>query len=86
MRKLISFLCLEWRKREERKCEEISSGKFRVYLDLGKLEGKKKVWKVIFFPLFDLRKVKRKKNREESCKENFSYYKVKIFLPNMRGK
>jgi len=32
-----------------------------VYLDLVKLEGKKKIWKVIFFPLFDLRKVKRKK-------------------------
>jgi len=29
-------------------------------LDLGKLKGKK-VWKVIFFPLFDLRKAKRKK-------------------------
>jgi len=30
-------------------------------LDLGKLEGKKKDLKVVFFPLFDLRKVKRKK-------------------------
>jgi len=34
---------------------------FRVYLGLEKLERKKKVWKVIFFSMFGLRKVKRKK-------------------------
>jgi len=55
-------------------------------LDLEKLEGKKKkIWKVIFFPLFGLRKVKRKKNRGESCKD-LNFYEEKIFRPNMRGK
>jgi len=29
---------------------------------------------------------KKKKNREESCKENLSCYEEKIFLPNIRGK
>ena len=32
-----------------------------MYLGLEKLERKKKVWKVIFFSMFGLRKVKRKK-------------------------
>jgi len=51
-----------------------------------KLKGKKKIRKAVFFSLFGLRKVKRKKNREENCKENLSYYEEKIFLPNIRGK
>jgi len=55
-------------------------------LDLEKLEGKKKIWKLVFFPSFSLRKVKRKKNGEEHCKENLSCYEEKIFLPNMREK
>ena len=59
---------------------------FRVCLDLRKLEGKKKNWKVVFFPLFGLRKVKKKQNREEKCKENLSCYEEKFFLPNIRGK
>jgi len=55
-----------------------------VYLDLGKLKGKKKFWKVIFFPIFGLMKVK--KNKEEKWKENLSCYEENFFLPNMRGK
>ena len=55
-------------------------------LDLEKWEGKKKFWKVTFFSLCGLRKVKRKKNREEKCKENLSHYEENFFLPNMRGK
>ena len=54
-------------------------------LDLGKLE-EKKIWKATFFSLFGLRKVKRKKNKEESYKKNLGCYEEKIFLPNMRGK
>ena len=46
---------------------------FRVCLDLGKLEGKKKNLKSNFFSLFGLRKVKRKKSREEKGKENLFY-------------
>jgi len=57
-----------------------------VYLDLEKLEGKKKILKVTFFPLFSLRKVKRKKNREEKWKENLTCCEEKFFLPNMRAK
>jgi len=55
-------------------------------LDFGRLEGKKKIWKVTFFLLFGLRKVNKKKNKEEKCKENLSCDEQKYFLPNMRGK
>ena len=34
---------------------------FRVYLDLEKLKWKKKIWKVVFFPLFGLRNTTKKK-------------------------
>ena len=57
-----------------------------VCLDLEKLKEKKKIQKVVFFPLFDSRKVKKKKNREENYKENLSCYKENFFLPNMREK
>ena len=55
-------------------------------LDHEKLEGKKKIWKISFFPLFCMRKVKRKKSKEEKGEENLFYYEEKFFLPNMRGK
>jgi len=38
-------------------------------LDLEKLEGKKKIWKVTFFPLFGLRKVKRKKIERKNVRK-----------------
>ena len=52
-----------------------------MYLDLEKLEGKKKNLKSNFFSIvwyFGLRKVKRKKNREEKGKENLCCYEKKL--------
>ena len=51
------------------------------------LKERKTFWKVyFFFVLFDLRKIKMEKNREEKSKEKLYCYEEKIFLPNMRGK
>jgi len=63
---------------------KVSTSSFRLCLDLEKLKEKKKYLE-FFFLLFGLRKVKRKKNEEESRRKNLSY-EEKIFLPNMRGK
>ena len=55
-------------------------------LDFGKLEGKKKSLESYFLFIVWFEESQKEKNREESCKENLSYYEEKIFLPNMRGK
>jgi len=47
----------------------------KVYLDLEKLKEKKKNVKSNFFSLFDLRKLKGKK-----CKENLYYYEGNFFF------
>jgi len=47
---------------------------------------RKKIKKVTFFSLFDLRKVKKKKIEGKKYKKNLCYYEEKIFLLNMRGK
>jgi len=55
-----------------------------VCLDLGKLEGKKKNWKVVFFHCLVWGKSKGK-NREKNFKENLSCYE-EIFFPSKYGR
>ena len=61
-------------------------GTLMVCLNLEILKEKKKNRKVAFFSLFGLRKIKRKKTREEKCKKNLSCHEEQIFLPNMKEK
>jgi len=55
-------------------------------LDIGKLEGKKKNLESNILSIVWFDESQKKKNREESCEKNLSYYEEKIFLPNMREK
>ena len=50
----------------------------KVCLDLGKMEGKKKMWKVTFFPLFDLREIQKKKIEKKIVRKTCGVMK-KIF-------
>jgi len=55
-------------------------------LDLEKLERKKKNLESSFLSIVWFEESQKEKNREESCKKNWSCYEEKNFLPNMRGK
>ena len=54
-------------------------------LDLGKLEGKKKILKSSFLFIVWFEESQKEKNREESCKENLSCYEEK-FSPKYERK
>ena len=51
-----------------------------------KIRRKEKKFGKLFSSIVWFEESQKKKNREESCKENLSCCEEKIFLPNMRGK